>query len=496
MLAEAYPAGADILQRGIEVLVQRQPLGVRSADQDAFHGNLIDRCRDRAARGLNFDSEMARQPRTLASVFALALPQQYRAARFEFLCKRGDGAAGLGDVLAMSLGLPGRTVDFGGAVADRDDELRCGGGVVGHLAGGFVLLRYRAVDVLENRADRRDRQRNPLHGIDRARRVALQRVDPFGNLLGGVLGLHRQRLDLGGDHGKAAPGITRPRRLDGGVERQKRGLPGDLRDQIDDIADGSRRFAQATDIEAGLLGGGAGLVGELAGVAHLGPDALRGMGEVVRGLRKGGRGALRGAGMSGQRVGALSNGGERRRRRLCAIGDRMGRAFELPDHGAELELEQFEDFPGGIAIRNAGYVSRDRRRRRNRYGGRRGRIRQTLSKQSERHWLISKQAKETACSQSDVKPWLIIARWVGNGRYPYTERPGKSLISGGHRPITPRLPPHHSARIPEASAWPDIPSSRTSCTARAGRMPRSRNCSASWRGKSPSRPRWASRTPA
>src|SRR5258707_13726860 len=109
MLAEAYPAGADVLQRGIEVLVQRQPLGVRPADQDAFHGNLVDRCCDRAARGLNFDLEMARQPRTLAPLFALALPQQHRAALFEFLCNRGDGAAGLGDVLALSLALPGRT---------------------------------------------------------------------------------------------------------------------------------------------------------------------------------------------------------------------------------------------------------------------------------------------------------------------------------------------------------------------------------------------------
>jgi len=208
-----------------------------------------------------------------------------------------------------------------------------------------------------------------------------------------MLGLHRQRLDLGGDHGKAAPGITCPRRLDGGVERQQRGLPGDLRDQVDDIADGGRRFAQATDIEARLLGCGAGLVGELAGVAHLGPDALRGMGEVIRSLRKGGRGALRGAGVFGQRVGALANGGERRRRRLGAISDRMGRAFELPDHGAQFEFEQFEDFLGGIAVRDAGNFSRDRRRRRHGFGGRRGRFRQTLSKQSERHWATLKTCK-------------------------------------------------------------------------------------------------------
>src|ERR1700731_3457215 len=158
MLAEPNPEGADVLQRGIEGLVQRQPLGVRAADQDAPAGNLVDRCRDRAARGLNFDSEMARQPRTLAPVFALALPQQYRAARFEFLCKRGGSTARRYDVFAMSLGLPGRPVDCGGGVAVRYDELGWGGCVGRHFAGGFVLFRDPAVDVIETRADRLDIQ--------------------------------------------------------------------------------------------------------------------------------------------------------------------------------------------------------------------------------------------------------------------------------------------------------------------------------------------------
>jgi len=67
-------------------------------------------------------------------------------------------------------------------------------------------------------------------------------------------------------------------------------------------------------------------------------------GELVRGLRKRGR-CPGGVGTPGQRVGALSNGGERRRRRLGVAGDRIGRAFELPDHRAEFEFEQFENFP-------------------------------------------------------------------------------------------------------------------------------------------------------
>ena len=115
--------------------------------------------------------------------------------------------------------------------------MRGGSGVVGHLAGGLVLLGDRAIDVLEHRPDRLDRLRNPVHRIDRTRGILLQRVDLLRDLLGRVLGLHRERLDLGRDHGKAAPGFARACRLDGGVERQQRGLPCDLRDQIDDIAD-------------------------------------------------------------------------------------------------------------------------------------------------------------------------------------------------------------------------------------------------------------------
>ena len=82
------------------------------------------------------------------------------------------------------------------------------------------------------------------------------------DLFGGILGLHGQRLHFGGDHRKAAAGDARPRSLDGGVQRQQRGLLCDLRDQVDDIADGGRGFAQAIDIDAGFARGGAGLVGE------------------------------------------------------------------------------------------------------------------------------------------------------------------------------------------------------------------------------------------
>ena len=202
-------------------------------------------------------------------------------------------------------------------------KLRSGRGIVRHFAGGRVLLGHRAVDVVEYRADRLDRLRDAVHGVDRARGVALQRLDLLGDLLGGVLGLHRERLDLGGDHRETAPGLARARRLDGGVERQQRGLPRDLRDQIDDVADRGRGFPQAIDVGAGFARSSAGLVGELAGVAHLGADALRRMGELVGGLREGRRRGLRGAGAAGQGVGSLADGGKRCGGRLRAAGNRL-----------------------------------------------------------------------------------------------------------------------------------------------------------------------------
>ena len=79
-----------------------------------------------------------------------------------------------------------------------------------------------------------------MHGVDRARGVALQRFDLLGDLFSRVLGLHRERLHLGGDHRKTAPGLAGACGLDGGIERQERGLPRDLRNQIDDIADRRR----------------------------------------------------------------------------------------------------------------------------------------------------------------------------------------------------------------------------------------------------------------
>ena len=66
---------------------------------------------------------------------------------------------------------------------------------------------------------------------------------------------------------------------------------------------------------------------------------------------------LRGAGAAGQGIGALADGGKRRRGRLGAAGDRIGRALELADHRAKFEFQQFEDLLGRIALGGAASVA-------------------------------------------------------------------------------------------------------------------------------------------
>lgn len=102
-------------------LVLRQPLGVRSADQDAVHGNLVDRGGDNAARV--WISILRPQGNfVLALFFAIvifALVQQHGASRFQLLRKRGDGLARLGHIGTMGLASLVALADLGSALADR-----------------------------------------------------------------------------------------------------------------------------------------------------------------------------------------------------------------------------------------------------------------------------------------------------------------------------------------------------------------------------------------
>ena len=64
--------------------------------------------------------------------------------------------------------------------------------------------------------------------VDRRRGVALDRRHPPGDVLGRLRRLLRELLDLVGDDREALAGLTGPRGLDGGVERQQVRLLGDL----------------------------------------------------------------------------------------------------------------------------------------------------------------------------------------------------------------------------------------------------------------------------
>ena len=95
------------------------------------------------------------------------------------------------------------------------------------IAGGGVLLPQRSgnrgrgfVDLLHAQGDAADR-------LDRAAGRGLHREDVIGDLFRGLRGLHRERLYLGRDHGKAAAGVARARCLDGGIKCQQISLFGD-----------------------------------------------------------------------------------------------------------------------------------------------------------------------------------------------------------------------------------------------------------------------------
>ena len=90
-------------------------------------------------------------------------------------------------------------------------------------------------------------------------------MDLGADFAGGLGGLLRQRLDLGGDHGEAAPGGAGARRFDRGVEREQRSLRGDRLDQLDHGADALGRGGEAAHGAVGMAEIGDGAVGGVLG---------------------------------------------------------------------------------------------------------------------------------------------------------------------------------------------------------------------------------------
>jgi hypothetical protein len=177
--------------------------------------------------------------------------------------------------------LLGSRSGFGGAAIDLHDG---GCGLLGafgdvldafcDLLGRRALLFDRAGNRRGDRRDLRNRGADFLDRRDRFLRRVLHARDVVRDLVGRLRGLAGQRFDLGSDDGKSAAGIARARRLDGGVQRQKIGLFGDRRDQLDDVADllgGARQFADAL---VGLLRLDNRRIGNPAGFVHALADLL------------------------------------------------------------------------------------------------------------------------------------------------------------------------------------------------------------------------------
>ena len=141
--------------------------------------------------------------------------------------------------------------DLFGAIADAIDL----GGLVIEDAGQLPV----------GVAHRRHARRHPGYGFDGFVDRVLDVVNLPADLGGGLGGLLRQRLDLGGDDGEAAAGGAGARRFDGGVEREQRGLRGDRLDQLDHGADALGRGGEAAHGKIGMAEIGDGAVGGVLG---------------------------------------------------------------------------------------------------------------------------------------------------------------------------------------------------------------------------------------
>ena len=95
------------------------------------------------------------------------------------------------------------------------------------------------------------------------------RVDGIGDLAGRLGGLVGQALDLVGNHREALAGIAGARRLDGGVQRQKVGLLGDVGDQRGHPLDLLARLFQFADQLGRAIGVIHRLVGQFRGIVYL-----------------------------------------------------------------------------------------------------------------------------------------------------------------------------------------------------------------------------------
>src|SRR3990172_684613 len=123
------------------------------------------------------------------------------------------GFADVDDVAGNLLGPGGGLVDVPGDLLRRGTLLSNGAG-----NGRGSLLHF-----IDGQGNSLDRVGGGFGGL-------LNAADLQGDLVGGLGGLSGERFYLAGDDGKTLAGVTGPRGLDGGVQRQKVGLRGDVID--------------------------------------------------------------------------------------------------------------------------------------------------------------------------------------------------------------------------------------------------------------------------
>src|SRR5262245_1869891 len=225
----------------------------------------------------------------------------------------GFGREGIGEILDAGSGGAGIGGGAGDTAHRRGAAARLGGGAVDALGD----LRHRAVLLLDGDRDRGGNRGDLVDdGVDLLDRLGgvgdggLDVADLTGDLFGGLGGLPGQRLHLGGNHRKAAPGLAGARRLDGGVEREQVGLSGNRLDQAHHLADagggvaelghGADGAARLADRARGHFRGAVRLAGNLADRGGQLLDRGGGGGDVAGGETDP---ALGGAGFGGDGIG-------------------------------------------------------------------------------------------------------------------------------------------------------------------------------------------------
>ena len=147
----------------------------------------------------------------------------------------------------------------------------------------------------------------PAMASDRLVHRVLDVVHLGADIAGGFGGLLRQGFDLRGDHGKTAAGGAGARRLDGGIERQQRGLRSDCLDQFHHRADALGGGGEAAHGAVGALEIGHGARGGVLGGGGFGGGLHDESKEFARGVGDcGDVAARRGCGIDRMR-GALAH---------------------------------------------------------------------------------------------------------------------------------------------------------------------------------------------